>query len=106
MRFPKEETRRIRQAVWARSLDRCEVCGAWLGAHGGELDHHQSRRVPQAVSNTWRLCTPCHRLRTDNAPSAAHWCRIIIEFCERYGYTIEAERAGARLQSLAAKGMA
>lgn len=103
MRFPPEETRRIREAVFRRARYQCENDCGCKAAH---MDHFFGRRIPQSEANCWALCVQCDRDRTDNRPAAAYWCRAFVEHCERHGYTAEAERAGARLLVLKAKGMA
>lgn len=103
MKFPPEETRRIREAVFRRAGFACEACGENLACH---MDHYFGRRVQQTERNCWALCMWCDRQRTENKPSAATWCLAFIEHATKHGYAAEAERAGARLLVLQAKGRA
>jgi hypothetical protein len=106
VKFPPEETRRIREAVFRRADGICECgCGQWLNDNG-HMDHAESRRVQQTERNCWALTLECDLMRTVNSPSAAAWLRKFIAHCERHGYAAEAERAGARLLVLKAKGRA
>ena len=94
-------TRRIRAAVCVRADGRCENprCAVWVGfdVESGEMDHAASRRVAQSVENCWLLCRVCHRKRTDNTPSAAHWLELFATHARRYGYSSEVARVESRL---------
>ena len=59
----RERTAFIREAVFARSGGKCELCGTELGA---AWDMHHTlggglRRVRQAISNCVATCFDCHR---------------------------------------------
>ena len=101
------QTTLIRAVVWDRSQGRCEGCCKFLADEVGEMDHMWGRaKVAQQVSNCWRLCTPCHRAKTDNRPSRANWLHRILFVVNQHDYTDEKERCLARLAVLTAKGMA
>jgi hypothetical protein len=70
------------------------------------MDHYFGRRVQQTVANCWALSVGCDRRRTENQPSAAYWAAAFLAHCCRHDYAAEAERAGARLLVLKAKGRA
>lgn len=103
MRFPPEETRRIREAVFRRAGYRCE-CGC--GQPVAHLDHFRGRRVQQSEANCWGLSVGCDFNKTNSKPSAAYWCEKFIAHATKHGFHAEAERVGARLLVLKAKGMA
>jgi hypothetical protein len=101
----------IRRACAARAEGSCEACGVWVGlqAEEGHADHFSGRgagRPEAAVSNVWILCPPCDVAKTESKPNAAHWLQKFIKHAEKHGYAAEAERAGARLLVLKAKGRA
>ena len=86
----REETARIRDAVFLRAGSCCEACGAqvetltldhWLGGSG-------RRRQKLSVENTWALCGPSHRARQENRPSVEFWNWRFRKHCERYGYPV------------------
>lgn len=84
-----------------RSRGCCEACGTSFGVGmPAELDHFWGRvRVAQSDENCWLLCWLCHRQKTNNTPSAAHWLRAFVAHAERYGFIAEAAKARARLES-------
>lgn len=91
-----EETRVIREAVFARAEGKCEHCG-WRESL--QLDHFFGRgKVPQCIQNCIALCLRCHRDKTNNVPSAAFWLEEFIGHADSYGYSAEAARARNRLQ--------
>lgn len=69
-----------------------------------ELDHFRGRREPQTLENCWTLCSPCHRQKTDNRPSAFWWQLRFKAHAARFGYAAEVERCEARITVLWAKG--
>jgi 5-methylcytosine-specific restriction endonuclease McrA len=101
-RSKRDETAEIREAVMARASNRCE-CGCGLQFEGdfwrsyaneAELDHMFGRgRAKQSVRNTWALARACHRRKTLNTPSAAHWLNLFIAHAEKHGYSEEAGMA-------------
>lgn len=97
-------TKRLRAQVFLRAEDKCEACGRYIDEASGRLDHFFGRaKAAQAPSNCWALCVDCDTRKTVNAPSAAWWLGQFILHATRYGFTAEAERAGAKLQTLQAK---
>jgi len=84
----REETARIRDAVFARADGKCENCfktdlhlqlDHWLGGSG--------RRVQrQSLASTWAVCASCHFARTDNMPDAAYWNDRFERHCFKHGY--------------------
>lgn len=71
-----QETAAIRMVVMARSGGFCEACGFAPEAFGLplEMDHFYGRvRVRQSADTVWMLCSPCHRRKTANTPSADYW---------------------------------
>jgi hypothetical protein len=94
---------RIRKLVSKRAGLLCECgCGRWFRALNGaaEVDHFFGRGREESVESCWRLRSDCHRAKTGNSPSAAHWLEKFITHCKRHGYAPEAERAQARLDAL------
>lgn len=98
----REETAAIREAVMRRANGRCEVCCALdLRLAPLQLDHFFGRvRVKQSVKNCWALCGPCHRMKTENDPSAADWLKWFIVHATRYGHHDEARLAQNRLEAI------
>lgn len=80
-------TAELRAIVIARAAGCCEACGMASGAL--EMDHWESgsgrRRPMQSAMTVWAICGTCHRHRTHNCPSAAHWNQVRRSFCERTG---------------------
>lgn len=67
----REVTAIIRANVFARAGDECELCNL---ATASDLHHALGRiREPQAEDNCLAICRCCHRLITDNNPSAVFW---------------------------------
>lgn len=103
-RTKKEETSEIRAAVMNRAAGDCEACS--FGFDGTalsrlDLDHFFGRvRVKQSERNCWALCRICHREKTRNDPSAAHWLERFIKHAEKHGYSEEAGMATRRLAAL------
>lgn len=99
-------TKRLRAQVFLRAEDKCESCGKYIAFDSGRMDHFFGRaKAEQALANCWALCIDCDTRKTVNAPSAAWWLGQFILHATRYGYSAEAERAGAKLQALQAKGL-
>lgn len=98
-------TGKIRTAVFARADGVCEcgVCGRFVSPETAEMDHAESRRVPESVSNCWALTRECHFARTNSRPDASHWLSLWWLHCQRHGYAAEAERAEARLHFVDAR---
>lgn len=98
----KEETAAIREAVMKRAGGQCENCLAHEGpAAPLELDHMFGRvRVKQSERNCWALCRPCHRGKTNNAPTAWFWLRVFAAHAFSHGYAAEARMADARFEAL------
>lgn len=100
-------TKRLRRTVFARADGACECCGRWITEDSGHLDHFFGRaKVPEAVSNCWALCLTCDVAKTANEPTAAFWLVAFIAHALNHNFTAEAELAGAKLQTLQAKGLA
>lgn len=98
--------KRLRAAVFLRASDACESCGRYIDFASGRLDHFFGRaKAKESPANCWALCVDCDSRKTANAPSAACWLGQFILHATRYGYAAEAERAGAKLQALQAKGL-
>lgn len=101
-REAKRKTKRelfdaIKRQVFARSGGKCELCGVRVASD----PHHVFGRVrvPESVSNVIAVCRRCHDAITQSKPSAAHWQREQIHHLEAYGYTEEARRMRALLES-------
>lgn len=86
----KDHTEYIREGVFARAQNLCEMCGA----HATDLEHAFGRgRVQQSISNCLALCRNCHLARTNNRPSSSHWWgRYALHF-ERHGCVQEQRMA-------------
>lgn len=98
----KEETAAIRAAVMKRAGKYCEACLSFCPSP--EMDHFFGRvRAAQSERSCWSLCRLCHREKTNNAPSAAHWLEAFVAHCERHGYREEAGMAVRRLGMVQAK---
>jgi rubredoxin len=98
------ETSRIREEVFKRADGRCEHCGWSFKVSHGEMDHAVGRgKAQQTLENCWALCPMCHREKTNNDPSAAHWLEAFAEHCNTYGYRVEQARALKRLQFVRAR---
>jgi hypothetical protein len=92
-------TAAIHEAVMARAQGACEACQAQAGRRL-EMDHFFGRvRAEQSDATCWAICPPCHRQKTENSPSAAHWLEEFIRHAERHGFDDEAALAARRLES-------
>lgn len=99
-RTKRAETKDVWTAVMDRALGACEACQAQAGPKL-QLDHFFGRvRVPQSERNCFALCPACHREKTDNVPSAAHWLEKFVAHAERHGFTEEAGMATRRLAAI------
>lgn len=104
-RTKKEETAEIREALLARAGGVCECgCGEQLEGSSfhwrAEMDHFFPKaRTRQTVKTCWLVAAHCHRMKTANDPDAAYWLEKFASHCETYGYTSEANRARALVQS-------
>jgi hypothetical protein len=97
-RTRKEETARIREAVFARSLGLCEF---HCGREPTDLHHAFGRvRVRQSERNCLAVCRECHRALTDNKPTAAHWWAYVAFAFRRLGFNAEEAKARARLEAI------
>lgn len=85
-----DEWAALREAVFTRANGRCEACNRFFGNGLLQVDHWEGgggrRQASQGVETCWALCAGCHRERTLNSPSAAHWNLIRQSFCSRLGY--------------------
>lgn len=102
-------------ALAARASRRCE-CGCGRTVPPGEADHFFGRsKVEEQEFNCWILHVECHRAKTDNRPSAAHWYLKFIAHCGRWarrsaigagpdGYAEAAQLAQQHLEWKTAKG--
>ncbi len=100
-------TKRLRAAVFKRADNKCEACGCFIDEETGRLDHFFGRaKVPQAEANCWALCLECDTSKTVNQPSATYWLVAFLAHAVDHNFEAEAERAGAKLQTLQAKGRA
>lgn len=102
----REATSEVRAAVMARADMECECgCGQWFGGLLGaaELDHFWGKARAESVETCWALASHCHRLKTNNNPSARHWLLRFHAHCENHGYTTEAARARDRLAFVSAR---
>lgn len=98
-----EKRSKVYVAVEKRAGGRCEMCGMeFSDADPPELDHQEGRGRSESVETTWLLHRSCHRLKTNNDPSAAHWLEKIVAHAERYVYRKTAARARARLEGIVA----
>lgn len=97
--------KKLRAAVFVRADGACEGCGRHVTEESGRLDHFFGRaKVPEAASNCWALCLTCDVAKTANEPTAAFWLIAFGAHCAKHAYLAEAELAGAKLQTLHAKG--
>lgn len=98
----REETARIRRAVFARDDYRCVHCGCIdCEAAPLQLDHFFGRgKEPQTVRNCWTLCAVHHRHKTDGVPTASFWLEAFAIHAECHGYRAEAAKARSRLEAL------
>lgn len=111
-----EQTKALREAVFARCDGACEVCGRFVDWDTFQLDHRLGRgKEPQSLYNCIGLCADCHHAVTTSDPSAAWWWRRFLSHLEQCGersstaeeiaeYMAVAHKAGAKLQLLAVKG--
>lgn len=103
-RSKAKDTKAIRAAVMERADGRCEHCGwAFQSFNPGELDHAFGRARAESVETCWALCRDCHRQKTNNDPSAAHWLEAFAELAEGLNYSESASRARALLAKHEAK---
>jgi 5-methylcytosine-specific restriction endonuclease McrA len=83
----KEARAAVRAACVARSDGRCEACPeAAIYGERLEMDHFYGRAFSESVETCWMLCSPCHRLKTENNPSREAWDRWFMEHCARHGF--------------------
>jgi hypothetical protein len=93
----RQKVATLRERVWERSKGRCENCGLNLGhalSFGGQMDHMLGgsgrRMTAESIYSCWRICAPCHRDRTDNAPSSAFWFDRMQAHLDRAAEQLEA----------------
>lgn len=91
------ETRRIRREVFARAHDTCEV--EECSSPATEMDHFFGRgKEKQSTKNCWALCSPHHRMKTDNDPNPSWWLIEFVGHTRTHGYRQEEARAYKKLQ--------
>lgn len=99
--------KQLRGDVFARADGACEGCGRFITEESGRLDHFFGRaKVEEALPNCWALCLTCDVAKTANEPTAAFWLVAFVAHAVDHEYLAEAELAGAKLQTLHAKGRA
>ena len=100
-------TQKLRQLLAARARGVCECgCGRALG-DWGEVDHFFGvAKADETEFLCWLLHRDCHRAKTDNRPSAAHWLTAFMKHCAKYvgdGYRSAAYDAQEKLAWLTAR---
>lgn len=97
----REAFRDVRALVVERAEGRCE-CGHHAPATGHEADHFWGRARAESVESVWLLNSLCHKSKTLNQPSRAHWLQLFANHCDRHGYATEAAKARRELEAMAA----
>lgn len=105
--------KRLRRAVFVRSMGACEHCRAAVIEesgffNSGHLDHFWGRgagRPAESVENCWFLCMKCDHEKTTNKPSNSTWLERFRAHCTAHTFTSQLEPIEARLQWNAAKGL-
>ncbi len=103
----KEARASVREAVARRAGGRCEACGRHENAVAPlEADHMWGRARSESLESVWLVCRPCHRAKTDNSPTRAHWLTGFRYHCERHGYDAELAKARNALSVLQIRAQA
>jgi 5-methylcytosine-specific restriction endonuclease McrA len=98
----REARAEVRAAVIERARGKCEACGAWSGQL--QLDHFFGRARSESPETCWALDGNCHKLKTNNRPSAQRWLTIFADHCLLLGYAEAEARARKRLAFVEARG--
>lgn len=92
------ETAAIWHAVNQRAIYEFELCECGCGVRLGDdrqLDHYPGRAKGQSVDTCWMLNPWCHRDKTNNYPSTAHWNLRWRAHCGKHGYPCKTRIAHA-----------
>lgn len=86
------KTAAIRVGAEQRAGGLCEAGdGPFTQFDQGELDHFDcgtGKSQRQTLKNCWFIHGSCHRARTHNRPSTAHWNGLFRVHCERHSYPV------------------